>query len=147
MWPRDGGGSYRLTANRPRFTLGGGRSHRGHPRALLSGMAQIQRRKRSRYGVGVFLALSPIPVGLVLGIFVLVLALSRYVSLSSILATAAFPVLVFFIDHPPWPLLVGASGGAAIVIARHHANIARLLKGTENQAGRRKAATVSSSNK
>ena len=90
-------------------------------------------------GVGVFLALSPIPVGLVLGIFVVVLAISRYVSLSSILATAAFPVLVYFIDHPPWPLLVGATGGATIVIARHHANIGRLLKGTENQVGRKKA--------
>jgi len=90
-------------------------------------------------GVGVFLALSPIPVGLVLGIFAVVLALSRYVSLSSILATAAFPVLVFFIDHPPWPLLVGAAGGATIVIARHHANIARLLRGTENPVGRKKA--------
>jgi glycerol-3-phosphate acyltransferase PlsY len=90
-------------------------------------------------GVGVFLALSPIPVELVLGIFVVVLALSRYVSLSSIIATAAFPVLVFFIDHPPWPLLVGAAGGATIVIARHHANIGRLLKGTENRVGRKKA--------
>ena len=90
-------------------------------------------------GVGVFLALSPIPVGLVLGIFAVVLALSRYVSLSSILATAAFPVLVYFIDHPPWPLLVGAAGGATIVIARHHANIGRLFKGTENRVGRKKA--------
>jgi glycerol-3-phosphate acyltransferase PlsY len=90
-------------------------------------------------GVGVFLALSPIPVGLVLGIFVVVLAISRYVSLASILATAAFPVLVFFIDHPPWPLLLGATGGATIVIARHHTNIARLLKGRENRAGSKKA--------
>jgi glycerol-3-phosphate acyltransferase PlsY len=89
-------------------------------------------------GVGVFLAISPVPVGLVLGIFVVVLVLSRYVSLSSILATAAFPVLVFLIDHPPWPLLVGAAGGASIVIARHHANIARLLKGTESRVGRKK---------
>ena len=91
-------------------------------------------------GVGVFLALSPIPVGLVLGIFVVVLALSRYVSLSSILATAAFPVLVFFFDraHLHWPLLAGDAGGATIVIARHHANIGRLLKGQENQVGRKK---------
>jgi glycerol-3-phosphate acyltransferase PlsY len=89
-------------------------------------------------GVGVFLAISPIPVGLVLGIFVVVLAISRYVSLSSILATAAFPVLVFLIDHPPWPLLLGAAGGASIVIARHHTNIGRLLKGTESRVGRKK---------
>ena len=89
-------------------------------------------------GVGVFLALSPIPVGLVLGIFAVVLTLSRYVSLSSILAAAAFPVLVYFIDHPPWPLLVGAAAGATMVIARHHANISRLLKGTENRVGKKK---------
>ena len=41
--------------------------------------------------------------------------------------------------HPPFQVVLGATGAAVIIIARHHANIARLLKGTENKLGRKKA--------
>src|SRR5208337_4024749 len=43
-------------------------------------------------GVGVFIGLAPKAVLIVLGVFAVVLAISRYVSLASIIATAAFPV-------------------------------------------------------
>jgi len=90
-------------------------------------------------GVGVFLALAPVQVGLVLIIFAVVVAVWRYVSLGSIIATGAFPALVHFMKHAPLPIVLGAAGGAAIIIARHHENIRRLLKGTENRLGKRKA--------
>jgi glycerol-3-phosphate acyltransferase PlsY len=90
-------------------------------------------------GVGVFIALAPWQVVLVLAIFAVVVAIWRYISLGSIVATAAFPVLVLLMKHPPIQLVLGATGAAAIIIARHHANIARLLKGTENKVGQKKA--------
>lgn len=91
-------------------------------------------------GVGVFIALAPVQVGVALVIFALVVGASRYVSLGSIVATAAFPLLVHFMKHAPPPVVAGAAGCATIIIARHHANIRRLLMGTENRLGQRKAA-------
>src|SRR5208282_4707752 len=90
-------------------------------------------------GVGVFIALAPWQVVLVLVIFAVVVAIWHYVSLGSIVATAAFPVLVYLMKNPPIQVVFGAAGAAVIIIARHHANIARLLKGTENKLGRKRA--------
>jgi glycerol-3-phosphate acyltransferase PlsY len=89
-------------------------------------------------GVGVFIALAPLQVVLVLVGFAMVVAISRYISLGSILASAAFPVLVYYMKHPPFVIVLGAAGGAMIIIARHHANIRRLLTGTESKVGRKK---------
>jgi len=91
-------------------------------------------------GVGVFIALAPLQVAIVLGIFAIVVAIGRYISLGSIVATAAFPLAVYFMQHPPLPMVLGAAGSALIIIAMHHANIRRLLKGTENKVGKKKAA-------
>ncbi len=90
-------------------------------------------------GVGVFLALAPLQVALVLLLFAIVVTVTRYVSLGSIVATAAFPILVHFMRHAPLPIVLGAAGGAFIIILRHHGNIRRLLNGTESQVGNRKA--------
>jgi glycerol-3-phosphate acyltransferase PlsY len=91
-------------------------------------------------GVGVFVALAPIQVGLAVAVFAVVVAIWRYVSLGSIAAAAAFPVLVCFGKEPPPPLpiVLGAAAGAAIIIAKHHGNIRRLLRGSENRLGRKK---------
>lgn len=88
-------------------------------------------------GVGVFIALAPVPMGLALAVFGLLVAIWRYISLGSIVATAAFPALVYLLDHPPRPILAGAAGAAALIIAKHHANIRRLLAGTESRLGKK----------
>lgn len=88
-------------------------------------------------GVGAFLALGALPLGIVLVIFAVVVAASRYISLGSVLATAAYPVVLFFLNHPPLPILLGSVASAAVIIATHHANIRRLLSGTENRLGQR----------
>ena len=72
-------------------------------------------------------------------IFAIVVAIWRYISLGSIVATAAFPLLVYFMKHPPLPIVLGAAGGALIIISMHHANIRRLLNGTESKVGRKKS--------
>jgi len=90
-------------------------------------------------GVGVFLALAPVPMGLSLLIFAVLVGIWRYVSLGSIIATAAFPLLLYFLNRPsnrpPLPIVLGAGGCAAVIIGKHHANIRRLLSGTENRPG------------
>jgi glycerol-3-phosphate acyltransferase PlsY len=95
-------------------------------------------------GVGVFMALAPLQVALVLVIFAIVLAIWRYVSLGSIVATGAFPLLVHFMKHAPLPIVLGAGGSALIIIAMHHGNIRRLLSGTESKVGQKKKSVVSS---
>jgi len=87
---------------------------------------------------GVFLALAPWAALAGLGIFVLVFALSRYVSLGSILAAAAFPVIAVLLPHSPrTPWATGVLFLVPlIVIAKHHQNIARLINGTEYRFGK-----------
>ena len=89
-------------------------------------------------GVGVFIALAPMQVVLVLLVFAIVVAISRYISLGSIVGTAAFPLLVYLMQHPPMPIVWGAAAGALLIIVMHHGNIGRLLKGTENKVGSKK---------
>jgi glycerol-3-phosphate acyltransferase PlsY len=90
--------------------------------------------KSAATGLGVLLALSW-PVGLgAAAAFCAVLAASRIVSLSSMLAALVAIVLVCTLEHPaPYRLLVIAGG--VYVIARHRANIGRLLSGTEPRLG------------
>ena len=75
------------------------------------------------------------PVGLGAAmVFGIVLAITRIVSLGSILAAATAIVLVCGFEHPlPYRLLV--IGGGIYVIVRHRANIQRLLAGTEPRLG------------
>jgi glycerol-3-phosphate acyltransferase PlsY len=82
--------------------------------------------------LGIFLVLSPLSVLCVLGVFVLVLWRWRYISLASISAAAAIPLLVLLFEGSA--TLFGATLLiAALVIWKHRANIERLRSGTENK--------------
>ena len=82
---------------------------------------------------------NPVRRHLALVVFAALVAVWRYVSLGSIVATAAFPVLVYFLEHPPLPIVLGATGVAALIIAQHRSNIRRLLGGTESKVGKKKS--------
>ena len=90
-------------------------------------------------GVGVFLNLSPLAVACAALIFILVLVSTRYVSLGSILATAAFPLLVWLMSiyvrpiADLAPVMTTASVCASLIIMMHSANIGRLLRGAESK--------------
>jgi acyl phosphate:glycerol-3-phosphate acyltransferase len=90
-------------------------------------------------GLGVFLSVSPIAALCSLLIFLIVVGLSRYVSLGSILAAATFPLWVWLLEINSLssahfaPLLMSAIIGSLIIILMHHANIKRLLLGNENK--------------
>ena len=90
--------------------------------------------KSAATGLGVLLALS-CPVGLgAAAVFGAVLAVFRIVSLSSLVAAVTAIALICSLTQPlPYRLLVIAGG--IYVIARHRANIQRLLSGTEPRLG------------
>jgi len=83
---------------------------------------------------GVAIALYPLALLIVLGVFVISLTVSRYVSLSSILAGIVFPIVVILITGEKNPGLIILSMIVAIFIPlTHRKNIKRLLKGEENK--------------
>jgi glycerol-3-phosphate acyltransferase PlsY len=82
--------------------------------------------------IGAFAYLAWIPLVAVLLIFVAVLAMSRYLSLGSIVAAGLFPLACWMILHPGWPMLTAATGAAALIVWRHQGNIQRILAGNEN---------------
>jgi len=90
--------------------------------------------KSAATGLGVLLAMSW-PVGLgATAVFAAVLAASRIVSLSSILAAVTAIILVRVLELPfAYQLLVMAGGVYVVVL--HRANIRRLLAGTEPRVG------------
>jgi acyl phosphate:glycerol-3-phosphate acyltransferase len=89
--------------------------------------------------LGVFALLFPKAVLISLIIFIVVLGMSRYVSLGSILAAMAFPIAAYFLYKPPWITLVLAAAVSAVVVLKHRQNIRRLVAGTENRFGSPKA--------
>ncbi len=86
-------------------------------------------------GVGAFIALAPLAVAIVLVIFAAVVVVSRYVSLASIVATAAFPVFAWLLyrSHASPAVMAATVAAAALIILRHKDNIRRLLAGTEHR--------------
>lgn len=82
--------------------------------------------------VGAYLCLSPIPLLASLGVFGVTVALSRYVSLGSILAVAFFPAVLWLHSRPAAPVVAAAVCSGLLIIWRHEENIRRLLEGKEH---------------
>jgi glycerol-3-phosphate acyltransferase PlsY len=82
--------------------------------------------------VGAFLRLTPLPLAAVLVVFVIVVAWTRYISMGSIVGAATFPLGVWLISQPPWPVVGASILAGAFIIYRHSSNIRRLHAGTEN---------------
>ena len=81
-------------------------------------------------GLGVFLGLAPYAILFALLLFLATFALSRIVSLSSLVAAAATPLLLLLLAYPREHVVAGLVV-ALLIIVRHHENIARLWKGQE----------------
>lgn len=85
--------------------------------------------------LGVFLALCPLAAVSALLLFILCVAYWRYVSLGSVAAAAAMPLLIYFLwapHHAP-PIIIdaGTLAIALLVIYKHDGNLQRLVEGTE----------------
>ncbi|WP_298732669.1 glycerol-3-phosphate 1-O-acyltransferase PlsY [uncultured Chitinophaga sp.] len=83
---------------------------------------------------GLVLAIQPIVAVCCVGVFLMILFLTRYVSLSSIIASIAFPILILYIFNEPEVFYrIFAIAVALMVVLTHQKNIARLLTGNENK--------------
>ncbi len=84
--------------------------------------------------LGVFLGITPLPTLVVFGIFILIVLLTRYVSLGSMLGALAIPVAIIILGYP-WEYLVFGLAVCLLLLWRHKPNIERLLKGKEPRLG------------
>ena len=105
---------------------------------------RFQGGKGTATGVGALCALSPIAGLIALLVGVPVIALSRYVSLGSVLGatTGAIAVPVLAMADPSMPLGVPSYGyaiytsiGVPLILLKHRSNLARLLRGQERKLG------------
>ena len=108
---------------------------------VFSVFLRFQGGKGVATAAGALVAVSPSALSVALVVFVAAVAATRYVSLGSILAALAFPLALWFLTArelttgPRVGLMVSSSLIALIVLARHRANLQRLLTGTENKLG------------
>lgn len=108
--------------------------------AILGHVFPVWLRFRGGKGVasalGVFLALSWPSALAALAVFVVIFALTRFVSLASIIAAAAFPAVGLYFAPSRTPIVVtGFFFIPLLIIVKHHQNIRRLLSGTESRFG------------
>ena len=82
--------------------------------------------------IGAFGYIAPLALLVSAVAFLIVVAMSRYISLGSLMGAFLFPFVYWWINDPPQPLLISAFFAALLIIYRHRANIERLRSGTEH---------------
>lgn len=111
--------------------------------AILGHMFPVWLRFKGGKGVatalGAFSVLFPKAILVSLVIFIIAVALSRYVSLGSMLAAIAFPVASYFLYTADWPSLLPICAASLLIVLKHHQNIGRLIAGNENRLGAKKS--------
>ncbi|MEG0069640.1 MAG: glycerol-3-phosphate 1-O-acyltransferase PlsY [Cetobacterium sp.] len=87
--------------------------------------------------LGVFLFLMPKVIGVLVLVFILVVGITRYISLGSVICSALLPILAFFMpvrdSATRTPLVMISLVVGIFVIYKHKANIVRLMEGKENK--------------
>jgi glycerol-3-phosphate acyltransferase PlsY len=105
--------------------------------AVVGQVFSIFLRGRGGKGVatslGAGLALSPLPTLACVGVFLLVLALSRIVSVGSLSAIVAYPLCLWAFGLATPPRLAFGIVVGLLVAIRHRSNVARLLRGEEHR--------------
>jgi len=104
--------------------------------AICSIFLWFQGGKGVSASLGIWLGISPLPVLIALGVFIIVFALARIVSLASICAAIVLPPAAAMLGLPR-PYVGLAIIMTALVLLRHHENIARLIRGEERPIGRK----------
>jgi glycerol-3-phosphate acyltransferase PlsY len=88
---------------------------------------------------GAMFAIAPLPALASLAVFAAAVALTRYVSLGSILAACLFPGFMAAFGIPG-PVVAASVPILALILIRHSGNIGRILRGTERKLGRKEGA-------
>lgn len=86
---------------------------------------------------GVFLAIDLRTILMAMIVFAIVILATRYVSLASMLAAAAIPLLMRFATYQPFWIVMFSIIIAVIIILKHNSNMARLARGEERKLGQR----------
>jgi acyl phosphate:glycerol-3-phosphate acyltransferase len=98
----------------------------------LSCFVKFKGGKGAATGIGVIFALSPL-IGLIVSILAaLIIYVTRYVSLATILCSLGTPVLFYVLDYP-LAYTIFLLVICFFIVYRHKSNISRLLKGKENK--------------
>ena len=86
--------------------------------------------------LGMVLGINPLVAAICIAMFLIVLLLTKYVSLGSIIGTLTFPVMLMITDIEPNDLLLIVFGFTffLVVLFTHKRNVQRILNGTENKA-------------
>jgi glycerol-3-phosphate acyltransferase PlsY len=84
---------------------------------------------------GALLALAPVATLMGVAVWIIVFWLTRYVSLASIIAAVALPIVILVVSSQDRnngkPLVYSSACVAAVIIWRHRSNLSRLIRGTE----------------
>jgi glycerol-3-phosphate acyltransferase PlsY len=83
---------------------------------------------------GVFAALAPVAMPMALAVFVVSAWITKYISVGSVLASAALPPIAYAMGAPT-PIVIAAAAAAALIVFRHRSNLARVWLGTERRIG------------
>ena len=85
---------------------------------------------------GAFAVLTPVAAAVAVGVFLLTVAVTRFISVGSMVAALTLAAWAIASDAPTI-VAIGAAIGAALVIVGHRANVLRLVAGTERRVGQR----------
>jgi glycerol-3-phosphate acyltransferase PlsY len=102
----------------------------GHWRPLFLGFARGGKMVATTGGVA--LAVATLAALAAAGVWILVFLLTRYASVSSIVAAISLPLWALLFDAS-WPVIAFTTGAAVAIVVLHRANIRRLLAGKENR--------------
>ena len=86
-----------------------------------------------------FVTMGVIPSVIELALFAVVVLVSRYVSLGSIMAALLCPFLAFYLYWGEWYCVAIVTAAALTIVWAHRSNIERLMAGTENRVGSKKS--------
>jgi glycerol-3-phosphate acyltransferase PlsY len=108
--------------------------------AILGHLFPVWLKFRGGKGVatslGAFALLAPKSIVCMVGLFLLIVAATRYVSLGSVVAAAAFPVLAWVLHESLEPVqLFLIALASLLVVWKHRQNLGRLIAGTESRLG------------
>jgi glycerol-3-phosphate acyltransferase PlsY len=124
----------RIVTADPRYAAAAGLAAvLGHVFPLYSG---FRGGKGVATAVGAFLALAPLATVICLAVFLLIVAVSRYVSLGSVVAIVLLPPAAGLLFHAPRAVVVAAAATAVVVVFKHVGNLKRLARGEERKLGR-----------
>lgn len=110
---------------------------------MFSFMAQFKGGKGVATACGMLFGIEPLSIGISFAIYAIIILITKYSSLASIIATTVYPITLlimryvfgYFVDGS---IIIFAIVVSFIIVYKHKANIQRLIAGTENRIGRKK---------